>query len=59
MTGAVVNQGTDFTITLTDQNMDFTEFQKSYITLHLTMDLTFEDGFPLTAFTKTIGPPQA
>jgi hypothetical protein len=28
MTGAVVNQGTDFTITLTDQNMDFTEFQK-------------------------------
>jgi hypothetical protein len=32
MTGVVVNQGQDFTITLTDQNMDFTEFQKSYIT---------------------------
>jgi hypothetical protein len=59
MTGAVVNQGTDFTITLTDQNMDFTEFQKSYTTLHLTMDLTFEGGFPLTNFTKIKGPPQA
>jgi hypothetical protein len=59
MTGAVVNQGTDFTITLTDQNMDFTEFQKSYITLHFTMDLTFENGFPLSLFTKTVGPPQA
>jgi hypothetical protein len=59
MTGAVVNQGMDFTITLTDQNMDFTEFQKSYITLHLTMDLIFEDGFPLTAFTTQKEPPQA
>jgi hypothetical protein len=38
--------------------MDFTEFQKSYITLHLTMYLTFEGGFPLTNFTKTIGTPQ-
>jgi hypothetical protein len=23
------------------------------------MDLTFENGFPLTAFTKQVGPPQA
>jgi hypothetical protein len=53
----VVNQGTDFTITLTGQNMDFTEFQKSYITLHITLDLTFENGFPLTLFTQTKGPP--
>jgi hypothetical protein len=58
MTGAVVNQGTDFSITLTDQNMDFNEFQKSYITLHITMDLTFDGGFPLSQFTKTVGPPQ-
>jgi hypothetical protein len=40
MTGAVLNQLTDFTITLTLQNMDFTELQKSYIPLHRTMDIT-------------------
>jgi hypothetical protein len=57
MTCAVVNQKTDFTITLTDQNIDFTEFKKSYITLHITMDITFDGGFPLSLFTKQPGPP--
>jgi hypothetical protein len=46
MTGAVANQRQDFTIVLTDLNMDFTKFQKSYITSHLTMDITFDGGFP-------------
>jgi hypothetical protein len=58
ITGAVTNQKQDFTITLTDQNMDFREFKKSYITLHLTMDITFDGDFPLSMFTTTVGPPQ-
>jgi hypothetical protein len=58
MTGPVVNKGQDFTITFTDQNMDFTEFQKSYITLHLTMNLTFDNAFQLSSFTTRVGPPQ-
>jgi hypothetical protein len=57
MTGAVDNQGYDFTIILTDANMDFTEFQKSYITLHITMDIIFDGGFPLSLLTTQVGPP--
>jgi hypothetical protein len=51
ITGAVNNQGQDFTIVLTDQNMDVTELRKPYITLYLTMDITFDYGFPLSLFT--------
>jgi hypothetical protein len=54
MTGAIPNQGKDLTIILIDGNIVFTESEKIYVTLHLTMDITFDGDFSLSLFTTPV-----
>jgi hypothetical protein len=46
MNNVVTGVFQDFTIPLTDLNHDITEFQRSYVTLHLQIEITFENGMP-------------